>query len=461
MTTRLTTLGASARALARRQRLLPWFFGTRLLMLLFTLNVIRYINPGAIWGDVALYDKWVNLDFRHGVFPTDLKWQYPPGAATPLLAPKLLSNALVQGSYFVAFYAMCFIADALIFRMLLKSARAAAPQSEAPSLAGPWAWTLGLAAIGPMVYGRYDLVVTAFAVGALTVALKSKTATSATRGVLIGIGTAVKLWPAAILFGVPRGRQGRITVTTAVLAAAVPSAIAVLAFPDALTFFSHEGNRGIQIESVFATPFLVGRWFGWSGHIENSRYGAYEFLGPGVTTLANAALAATVLGFAVLLLWRWKARHRVGLANGFDVTMLADVSFAATMVAIVTSRVLSPQYLIWILGLGAVCLTRRDSIQRVPSLITMGAIGVTQVIFPLFYRSLRGGQVFSGVVLVGRNVALVTATVLALLALFRWIRHSPDAEAGAEAEADNTEDRPMPKQVSLSPSAARTAATSR
>jgi len=37
--------------------------------------------------------------------------------------------------------------------------------------------------------------------------------------------------------------------------------------------------------------------------------------------------------------------------------MLADVGFAAVLVAVVTSRVLSPQYLVWLLGVAAVCLT--------------------------------------------------------------------------------------------------------
>jgi len=60
---------------------------------------------------------------------------------------------------------MCFAADAVIFRMLLKAAHTG---GRSAGNAGP-GWTLGIPAIGPMVYGRYDLVVTALAVAALTV----------------------------------------------------------------------------------------------------------------------------------------------------------------------------------------------------------------------------------------------------------------------------------------------------
>ena len=99
--------------------------------------------------------------------------------------------------------------------------------------------------------------------------------------------------------------------------------------------------------------------------------------------------------------------------------MLADVGFAAVLVFVVTSRVLSPQYLVWLLGIAAVCLTRRDTLMRTPSWLVLGAISVTQLIFPLFYHTLRGGQIYSGMILVSRNAVLVVAAVLALRALWR------------------------------------------
>ena len=436
----MTALAGFVRARARRQRAVPWFIGTRVLMLLFALNVIPYFNPGAITGDVTTYRGWIDTYFLHGHFPVgDFRWQYPPGAAVPLLAPKLFANHLFGGSYFVVFFLMSLLADALVFRMLLKTARAgspiagspdAGPQSSAgPSMAGPWAWTLGLCFIGPMAYGRYDLVVTALAVAALTVALRSEQVTSVARGVLIGIGTCIKAWPAALLFGIPRGRRGRAVLGAAALAAGFPALVLAAMFPHVLDFLTNQESRGIQIESVFGTPFLVGHWFGWSGHVENVHQAAFEYLGPGVAAVGKIALATTLAGFAGLLFWRWKARRRADAEGGFTVTMLADVALAATMVSMVTSRVLSPQYLIWALGLAAVCLARPASVMRVPSLVIVGAMAVTQLIFPLFYHSMRGGQVFSGLILVGRNTALVAATVLAVLALFRWAGLSPDQQS--------------------------------
>jgi hypothetical protein len=409
-TMRIIERGRTRANTVRRQPVVPWYVGTRVLLLLLALNVLRYFNRGAITGDINTYHQWITQSFDHGQYPLDdQRWQYPPGAAVPLLLPHWL-----PGSYWVLFFVMCLVADIAVFWMLMRAARQAAP--DKPSPAGPWLWTLGIAAIGPMAYGRYDLVVTATAVAALTVTLRSRRTTAVARGVLIGVGTFLKVWPVAILFGAPKRRNGRLLVGAATAAAVLPTLALQLLFPGVLSFLTNQKSRGIQVESVFATPFLVGKWFGWSGTVLNTEYGAYEYLGPGVPIAGKAALLATAVGFAVLLL----IRRRAGGSGGFPFpALLADVAFAAVLVAVVTSRVLSPQYLVWLLGVAAVGLTRRETLMRVPAWLVLGAASVTQLIFPLFYHSLRNGQIYSGLILLGRNALLVAAAVLALRALWR------------------------------------------
>lgn len=395
--------------IARRQPVLPWYAASRAVLLLLALNVLPYFNRGAITGDVHLYHDWLT-PFDHGRYPLDdQRWQYPPGAALPLLLPHWL-----PGSYYVLFFLMCLVADVAVFAMLLRAAKRADP--DKPSPAGPWLWTLGVAAIGPMAYGRYDLVVTASAVAALTVTLRSKRSTAVARGVLIGIGAFLKLWPAAFLVGAPKRRNGRLLAGIAAATAVVPSLLLQLIFPGVLSFLTNQEGRGVQLESVFATPFLVGKWFGWSGTVQNTQYGAYEYSGTGVALAGKAALLATAIGFGILLL----IRRRAAVRGGFPFpAMLADAGFAAVLVFVVTSRVLSPQYLVWLLGIAAVCLTRRDTLMRTPAWLVLGATSVTQLIFPLFYHTLRGGQIYSGMILLSRNAVLVVAAVLAVRGLWR------------------------------------------
>ncbi|MBS2535922.1 DUF2029 domain-containing protein [Catenulispora sp. NF23] len=411
-----TGRGRAWASIVRRQPVVPWYAGTRVLLLLLALNVLPYFNRGAVTGDVTLYHQWITQSFDHGRFPLDSqKWQYPPGAAAPLLLPHIF-----PGSYYVLFFLMCLVADIAVFWMLLRTAK----RNDAvnPSKAGPWLWTLGIAAIGPMAYGRYDLVVTASAVAALTLTLRSKRSTAVARGVLIGVGAFLKLWPGFFLFGAPKRRNGRLLFGVAAATAAVPTLLLELFFPGVLSFVTNQKSRGIQIESVFATPFVAGKWFGFHRPIANTEYGAYEFTGSGTSLAGKAALLGTVIGFAILLL----IRRRAAVRGGFPFpAMLADVGFTAVLVSVATSRVLSPQYLVWLLGVAAVCLTRRETLMRTPAWLVLGATSVTQLIFPLFYHSLRFGQVYPGLILISRNGTLVIAMVLAVRAL--WRATGPDS----------------------------------
>ena len=62
----------------------------------------------------------------------------------------------------------------------------------------------GLALLGPIVYARYDIMVTAVAVAALLAA-------RATRGggVLAAAGALLKVWPLLLLVGAVPGRAAR------------------------------------------------------------------------------------------------------------------------------------------------------------------------------------------------------------------------------------------------------------
>ena len=70
---------------------------------------------------------------------------------------------------------------------------------------------------------------------------------------------------------------------------------------------------------------------------------------------------------------------------------------------------LSPQYLLWVVGLAAACLAAGQTTQRPVALAVLAAAGLTQLIFPIWwYRLVDGSDAVTGV-LVARNVLLVVA----------------------------------------------------
>jgi hypothetical protein len=390
---------------------------TRAVLLLFTYNVIPYISHGDIVGDVKTYNRWSQA-FASGHFPLhDPLWQYPPGAAVVITLPRLVRG--VTGlSYYSAFYAMALLADLITFLLVVYRCWYAAersPSARRVNYTGAWAYTVAIFMVGPIVYGRYDIIVAMIAAVALVAATSSAAWTWRLRGMAIGFGAVMKLWPAALVAGLPKRVDGRRALLWAGMAASLPALLLAAALPGAFGFLTGQQNRGLEVESVLATPFLIARHLGYPGVIRH-QYGAFEITGPGIGAVVICCEALTVAGFAWLCWWR----RRADLVPGrWSTALYYDVALVAVLIAIVTSRVLSPQYLVWVVALIALCLTQPDSALTGPCRLLLAAISLTQVEFPLLFSRLVHGGHWAPWFVTGRNLMLVAATLSAARLLLR------------------------------------------
>ncbi|MBO8191294.1 DUF2029 domain-containing protein [Streptomyces oryzae] len=389
--------------------LLVWAV-TRAVLLLFVFKVCTVPGGMDITTDVSvIYHGWYE-QLSSGTFPSDdVTWQYPPAAALVILSPGLLTG-LGLVSYASAFFVLACAADAVVLGLLLYAARQRGqrdPGAGSRRRAGVWAWVAGVPLLGPTAYARYDLMVTVLAVAALLAAARHPRAA----GVLAGLGALVKVWPALLLLGTARGRATRAIWLSALGTALVVTAGFTATMPGALDFLSAQGGRGTEVESVGSLVLHAARQFGWEGQVL-LRYGSMEFVGPGVRNVSNAAVVLTGLGFGWLVLWRLRARV-------WTSATMADAALAGVLVFVVTSRVLSPQYLVWLVGLAAVCLTLRASRQALPAWLVVVAAGLTQLEFPVWFADVVTGGGRGTVVLAVRNAVLVVAAVLSCVRLWR------------------------------------------
>lgn len=392
---------------------------TRVVLLLFTYNVIPYISHGDIVGDVKTYNRW-SQTFALGHFPLhDPQWQYPPGAAIVIMVPRIVRS--VTGlSYYSAFYAMALLADLITFLLVVYRCWYTAEHSTPPrriDYAGAWAYVVAIFMLGPIVYGRYDIVVAMVATLALVLATGNATWTWRLRGMAIGLGAVMKLWPAALAAGLPKRADGRRAVLWAALAALLPALALAAALPGAFGFLTGQQNRGLEVESVLATPFLIARHLGYPGVIRH-QYGAFEITGPGIGAVLVCCEVLTAAGFAWLLWWRGRADLVPGR---WTTTVYYDVALVAVLIAIVTSRVLSPQYLVWVVALIALCLTSPNSALTGPCWLLLATISLTQVEFPLLFPRLVHGGRWAPWFVTGRNLMLVSATLWAARSLRRAV----------------------------------------
>ncbi|MDR3036071.1 MAG: DUF2029 domain-containing protein [Kitasatospora sp.] len=373
---------------------------TRALIVLMALNVLRI---GDVSSDISvIYHSWYEV-LRTGTFPLDdVTWQYPPGAALVILLPGLL-----PWSYLVSFFVICGVVDAAAMALLMR-----AGVRRGRSYLGGWYWVAGVPLLGPTAYCRYDIIVTALAVAGLLVMLRRP----ALSGVLLGLGGLLKVWPLLALIGSPRGRRTRRAWTSAVAFAAALGFLLTAGMNGAFEFLKFQSERGIEIESVGALPLHFARLAGsWHGTV-TMNYGSTEFLGPWVPVISKVMVGLSVLGFGWLLVWRLRAA-RWTTATTFDAALCALLIF------VTTSRVISPQYLIWVVGLVAVCLTVRGSSQRPVAVPVLVAAALTTLEFPVMFGAVNHSELSGVLVLTARNLLLVVCTVLSAYRLWRSTRH--------------------------------------
>ncbi|RSR99310.1 DUF2029 domain-containing protein [Streptomyces sp. WAC04189] len=367
---------------------------TRLVLLLFVLKVWVFPGPDVTSDVSVIYRDWYEI-LRTGTFPLgDVTWQYPPAAALAILSPAVLPFL----EYATAFFVLACLADLAVLALLWRAGR-----GTGRSPRGAWAWVVGLPLLGPTVYARYDVMVTAVAVAALLAAGRHPRVA----GALVGLGALLKVWPALLLVGM----RARAPWVAAALAAAGLAGLFAVTMPGAFAFLTFQRERGTEVESLGALVFHVARHFGWDGQVLLN-YGSVEFLGPYVGAVSTVALALTALAFGWLLLWRLAASR-------FAAHTAADAAFTAVLMFTVTSRVISPQYLVWLIGLAAVCGCFRASRMRVPVVLVLAAAPVTVLEFPVYFaRVVASDPVGVGLLFV-RNGLLVAAALVAARALWR------------------------------------------
>jgi uncharacterized membrane protein len=400
---------------------------TRAVLFMFLYQVLPYASHSDVISDVRIYNDWSQV-FGHGHFPTgDVDWQYPPAAALVITLPRL-ARMLTGVSYYTAFYALMFLADLLTFLMVVYSAWRTAERRGDPraDYLGSWVYVAAIFMIGPIVFGRFDVAVTLFAVGGLVLAGRTTAGTWRRRGLAIGFGAALKIWPAALLVGLPKRRDGRMAMLWAVVGAVVPTLVLAATLPGAFSFLNGQGGRGLEIESIPATPFMIARMLGYHAQIQDT-YGSWQIIGTGTGVVSDLCIAATLAGFAWLLWWR----RRADLVPGrWSTALYYDAALVAVMIAIVTSRVLSPQYLVWIVALIALCLNLRPLGKEGTSLtgpcwLMLAAVSVTQVDFPLTFSRIIHHNDIATWFLAARNMALLAATVWAAVRLWRAVVPAP------------------------------------
>ena len=364
-------------------------------------------------GDVFYYWRRVT-DLVEAGLPGTLR-EYPTPVVWFLSLPQVAGGGSRTG-YLVAFIVLMLALDGVLTYALWRGA------GRRHDLAIDF-WLAYVLLVGPLSYTRFDMVPAVLAGGALLAARRHTAASSVLTGALTGLGAAIKLWPALLAGAFAVRRRGRGAMLGAFVGVGFGLAALSLVTGGASRLFSPltwQSGRGLQIESVWATPLMVARAFDpqrWT--VRYSTFQAYEVFGPGVSTLLVVSTAATVVGLLVTVaLFARGFRNPAVSAVGLGLLVLATIAITT-----ITNKTLSPQYLLWLGGPAAVLLlSRRQEGPARYRVLTRLAVqllvlaALTQLTYPVLYNGLlgRGSTAFlvvSTVVTSLRNLSLLVLTV--------------------------------------------------
>ena len=380
------------------------WLSTRLLILVILAAFERFVV-----GDVFYYYRKINALFTAGLDRT--LYEYPTPVVWILWLPYGASFGSRVG-YLVAFVVFILALDA-VFCYALWRASGRRHDSAVDF------WLIFVPLIGPLAYLRFDMLPAVLAGGALLAARRKPWVT----GALTGLGAAIKLWPALLIGAFLSYQSDRRPAGIAFIVVGFGLALISLIFGGwsrLISPLTWQSDRGLQIESIWATPLMLARAARPNQWIINiSRYQAYEIFGPGVDAWVMISSIATVLGLSVIILLTVRAfRH-----DGSTPAAIGLVVIATVAIMTITNKTLSPQYLLWVGGPMAALLAFRPqatpeeqpAISRIARQALVLAL-LTQLVYPLFYYSYLGHHghamiIVSTIVTALRNLALVVFTV--------------------------------------------------
>jgi hypothetical protein len=359
-------------------------------------------------GDVTLYERYATQVLDGELPYHSFFFEYPPLSLVALVLPKATGL-----DYAISLRLLMWVLLAVSLVAVLHTLRTL--EADAVRLYGA-AVLIGSspALIGPITFERFD----AWPAALLSVSLALLTARRWTGGsVLLALAICTKLYPivvAPVALARVVSATGARMATRAAAAGVIAAAVVTLPFAaiglGGLGFSYYvQFKRPLQLESAGAAVLLGLDRLGLADTTVQSGL-SKDLAGSAAAAVALASTAVQLAAIAAAAWWFWQGpRGRFSTLTAAAATVVSFVAFG---------KVLSPQYVIWIVPLVPLVARR---IWLPAMALTVAAAGLTGLYFPLHYSGIR--MVTDWVwVLVARDAALIALAVLLLEHLRREAR---------------------------------------
>ena len=393
MTVRSKVLPAKAVDWFARPSSVWWGFAV--VHLYFLGWMASFFLNGETFSDTEQYRQWATAGYN----PADLTgkispWVYPVLAQIPIFVANIAGPSL----YLLVWFLIIAALNAVGLLYLTRG------QRRVTGVAPAWWWLFFTVFMGYLSFARVEGITAPIVLIALLYAAERPVVA----GVLLSIATWIKVWPAAVLVPIAIASHKRVQV---VLAGAAVTAVVGLGtwltggLPHIMDFLLNQGERGMQLESTFSTPWVWLSVFHIAGSkmADNTAINSTEVYGPGASTAAFLMQPLLVLAAVIAAILLVRAMRRGAERE----ELFLEGSLMMVTAFIVFNKVGSPQFIIWLAPVIIAGLTHDWERWKVPAALLMGIAMTTFVIYPLFYTPLIHAHPVMAAILTTRNVLLV------------------------------------------------------
>jgi uncharacterized membrane protein len=363
--------------------------------------------------DVHLYYEYA-AKMGDGLVPyRDFSVEYPPVALGIFYLPYLLTHDV--GGYCTAFAVEMMLFSMLGIWLVLGLVR----QLHGSAWLALGCYTIAVA-VGTIAAQRFDMAPAVITLAALYAFCRGKYKVA---WVVLAIGVMTKLYPAVLapLFLIYQWRHGgwrrlwpSLVVFVLILVLIAGPALK-LAGGEFVSSFTIQSNRSLQVESLYASLLLLMNSLGLVSATTVQGPMSFDISSPMAKPLENYSfiiMGLALVAIYVLFIRRNKRDYSLPPQSVLNVENAAGVinySVAAVAAFIVTNKVFSPQFMLWLCPLAPLFYGRWHKMGLAVFLLTAC---LTWYVYPMYYFELADGWQVVINALVLRNILLILMVVL-------------------------------------------------
>jgi hypothetical protein len=368
--------------------------------------------------NVDLYFRVSELILEGKIPYRDFPFEYPPLSFVPILLPRVVTffgPIRIQDYYKLTlfFTVLWTVGTGLCVASI---GRALDAGGREPSSRGAVSYVAIYSAlaviIATMMGWVYDSFPALLATIGFTGAVRKRPAIA---GVFLGLGVVAKIYPVFLLalfaaYYLALGDRRaffRLVAASCAAMALVMVPFRLLAPEQWLSFLTYHRDRGFEIGSTVAAALWLGKLFGVTSVTTEHNYGAEHVVSPIADALLPWATPFLFLAMAgILLAYLVRFRKEKENRRAVSFNSLGSATMVVLLVFLITNKVFSPQYIVWVIPLVPFLPGRAIA-------LSFAIAGLTTYVYAFHWFDLLDGRAVPTLALNLRNV-LVIVLVLQL-----------------------------------------------